>query len=72
MMHRVDAKIAKWNELYAQLKVARTKLKEATPDERAALKSEVEHLQRQCGAALDELQAEYIKLKTGDSGSDSR
>jgi hypothetical protein len=71
-MHKVDAKIAKWNELYGQLKAARDRLKEAVADNRPALKADVDSLQRQCGAALDDLQAEYAKLKIGDSGADSR
>ncbi|HSH90939.1 MAG TPA: hypothetical protein VK996_13215 [Ramlibacter sp.] len=71
-MHRIDAKLAKWNELYGQLKEARARYKDGPPEARADLKAEVELLQRQCGAALDELQAEYAKLKIGDSGTDSR
>ena len=71
-MHKVDAKLAKWNELYGRLKEARERYKAAPAEARPDLKVEVDLLQRQCGAALDELQAEYAKLKIGDSGADSR
>ena len=75
MVNRVDAKLAKWTELYGQLKEARTRLKEALQQpgpEPVALKAEVDRLQRACGEALDELQAEFARMKAGDSGSDSR
>lgn len=67
-MNRVDEKLAKWQEQYELLKVARARLKEAmaqpgpVPGE---LKDEVERLHRACGAALDELNAEYKRLKDG-------
>lgn len=67
-MHRVDQKLAKWTELYERLKVARARLREAASEAdsvQADLKMEVQLLQRQCGAALDELQAEYARMKDG-------
>jgi uncharacterized coiled-coil DUF342 family protein len=69
-MQELEAKLAKWTELYGRLKNARARLKlsieDASPqrDERQA---EVHELQRLCGQALDELQAEYARMKTGDS-----
>lgn len=69
-MYRIDQKLAKWTELYERLKAARTRLKEAADQPETAqadLKAQVQLLQRQCGAALDELQAEYARMKDGDS-----
>lgn len=74
-MNRVDSRLAKWTELYGQLKGARTRLKEALEGPKpvpADLKAEVDRLQRACGVALDELQAELGRLRAGDSGRDSR
>jgi len=67
-VNRVDEKLAKWQEQYELLKLARARLKEAMakPDPvPAELKDEVERLHRACGAALDELNAEYKRLKDG-------
>ena len=65
-MNRVDEKLAKWQEQYEQLKVARARLKEAIEKPGpvpAHLTEEVERLFRSCGVALDELNAEYKRLK---------
>jgi hypothetical protein len=64
----VDQKLAKWQEQYELLKVARARLNDAmakpgpVPIE---LKDEVERLHRTCDAALHELNAEYTRLKDG-------
>jgi hypothetical protein len=67
-VNRVDEKLAKWQQHYELLKVARARLKEAmaTPGPvPSELKDEVDRLHRLCGAALDELNAEYKRLKDG-------
>lgn len=67
-VNRVDRKLAEWQTQYELLKVARARLKEAmaTPDPvPAELKDEVDRLLRTCGVALDELNAEYKRLKDG-------
>ena len=70
-MHALDAKMALWREVYAQLKDARERYKEArAKDDPAAadLAVEVDRLQRACGVALNAMQAELAKLKLpGDS-----
>ena len=71
-MHRVDQKLAKWVELYEQLKSARARLKAAAGEPapvRAELTEQVHDLQRQCGVALDELQAEYARMKGSGSSA---
>jgi hypothetical protein len=65
-MDGVEAKLAKWAELYERLKEARSRLKAATAGPGPVpqdLKEEVELLQHQCTVALDELNAEYARLK---------
>lgn len=67
-LNRVDRKLAEWLAQYELLKVARARLKEAmatTEPVPAELKNEVDRLLRTCGAALDELNAEYKRLKDG-------
>jgi hypothetical protein len=72
-VHPVDQKLARWVELYEQLKLARARLKAAAGEPeavRAELTEQVHSLQRQCGVALDELQAEYARMK--DPGNSTR
>jgi hypothetical protein len=67
-VNRVDQKLAKWQQQYELLKAARAKLKEAMAAPGpvpAELKDEVDRLHRLCGTALDELNAEYQRLKDG-------
>ena len=69
-MHTLDAKMALWREVYAQLKEARSASK-ADPTN-LALTAEVDRLQRACGVALDAMQTELARLKAGgDSTRDS-
>ena len=69
-MHTLDAKMALWREVYAQLKDARERYKvaRAKDEPTADLAVEVQRLQVACGVALNAMQAELAKLKTpGDS-----
>ena len=69
-MHALDAKMALWREVYGQLKEARERYKEARSREdpaAAGLLADVDRLQRECGVALNAMQEELAKLKTGDS-----
>ena len=63
-MQSVEAKLAEWAELYGQLQAARARLKVAkAPGVRVSSDLEVDvlDLQRKCGVALDELNAEYAR-----------
>ncbi len=61
-MYRVEAKLAKWKQIYEQLSEAQAKLKPAAtdgekPPANDPLLLEVRRLQRQSNEALDELHA---------------
>lgn len=67
-VNRIDKKLAQWQEQYELLKLARARLKEAMARPGpvpAELKDEVERLHRTCGTALEELNAEYKRMKDG-------
>lgn len=64
--HPIDAKLFAWTELYEKLKVAQKKLKEAksrSGEDTTGLREEVTGLDRQCLAALHELNAEYARTR---------
>jgi hypothetical protein len=66
----IDGKLANWTALYGRLKDARIRLKDAIELDVVApieLQAEVNLLQTACGKALDELQAEYARMKSGHS-----
>jgi hypothetical protein len=66
VMDGIEGKLATWMERYERLKEARSRLKKATAGPRPVpkgLKAEVELLQHRCNEALDELNAEYARLK---------
>jgi hypothetical protein len=60
-----EEKLAKWTQLYSGLEEARGRLKALIARRgsgRSAVKKEVIALKRECGVALDELQAEYARV----------
>lgn len=64
-MNGVEAKLAAWTKAYEAMKAARARVKEAerlgpvpTP-----LRDELKECERECGVALDQLNAEYAKAK---------
>jgi hypothetical protein len=58
-MHRVEAKLARWKQLYIELNDARSTLRDRQEDPAASaqLKAEVRRLQRESERALDEIHA---------------
>ncbi len=66
-MDIIEAKLAAWTAAYEKLKDvrARYKVAEAVPGPvPVPLKDELRECERQCGVALDELNAEYAKAKS--------
>lgn len=67
-MHILDAKLVAWRKVYDELKEARARYKQALAMDAPTLshlKAEVDRLQNACGIALDEMQAELARLKSG-------
>ena len=68
-MHKLDAKLALWADLYGQLRVAQARLKgarQAGPAgalEEEDLAAEVTRLQYESDKALRALQAEFVESK---------
>lgn len=74
-MHDIDGKLAKWTELYAQLRDSRARLNEQlarplgragranAPEEIEKLRAEVGRLEPESEAALAALQAAFMAMK---------
>ncbi len=65
-MHRVDEKFARWTAIEALLNDAMKRLHEAMKIEGPVppeLLAEIARLQQECRVALDELNAEYARVK---------
>lgn len=65
-MNGIDAKLAKWTALYEKLQDARSRLKvaEARRQKAADIREEIRDIERECGEALDEINAEYARMGT--------